>query len=1279
MNSSCKDLRVTDDSENELDYEIEVSGCNTAYTRVWARGNLTAQTSNTTFYMYYGNSVATDNQNKEGVWINGYSGIMHFGNATDSINGVTWNNSGGVSFTTIDNKRVANFTSASNQYLLITGTDDYRWINDTTVTVFWKPYSSGQTILSVNAEITGTTGWMLEGGAGTNFGASWGWASQAPGGDDLAYLNLNVNNPLYHHLKLNTTDRAIYENATLIASGGKALADLDGRVIGRRGGTFSPYSDAYIDELRWSNVTRTDQWMRAEIGQLYSLGAEELSNEAPVVNLLSPANDTTVNSNGYSATFIAFVYDSEHDIDNCTLNVWNVSDDTLKYTQTNTSIINATNVSFVQVLMASNYTWNIHCIDNQSLEGFNATNWTINVIPIPDNAPVVTLNSPANDTTYTTSPVSIDFNCTASDDINLVNVSLIIDGSINLTNISGINNSDYIFSPSAFSDGSYTWSCRGIDNASQSTQPTARDFLVDGTNPNITITAPVDNFNVTEFNETITLNWTAEDNNIDTCFYNFPQFVIANKTFPVQWFDNINESYRRMPIGIYNFSVIDQVDTIWFYTFAPVGNVTVRNSLDIANNCTSSSGLYAVDLNISYASAVGDSDRYYTFLCGSTQIAQFLVDASFGTKRYPAALTSEQSTTNFVTCNDNTTTFNYPSTNPNNITVMMFVNDTTSSQTNPRNDNDYITILKSTSAPQITLTGPVDLDYHVNASDIYVNWTITNATELDTCWYSYNGANTTVTCEDTADNFAYINTVNTLTFYSNDTLGNLNSTTRTWTIKAVETGIAFTSTVFEGTSEEFQLNITTATGIFVSEARLIYGTTVNDTSTLRVSGNNYRVENTIEIPDVTVEENKTFYWEILLSDSTQATSTQNNQTVQPINIDNCSNYTVVLYNLTLYDEQSKEFITPGGNNSTRIEVDLDIFSSTGQTAFLTLSEDFINTNPAQICLDQNITTQEYRANIQIRYSSTGKVIELYHIDSDELTNSTIPRQIGLYDLNTSFSQTFELLYEGVDFLPVAGAIFQIKRKYIGDGSFEIVEAPKSDEEGKAVGHFQEENVVYDIVVTKNGTILASFQSVAVRCQNSLTDECTLQLEAFESSSNFSNWLTVGDLVYTMLFSEDSRRITVQFNTVSGSARNVTIIGQRLDNQLNTTVCTDSLLSSAGTLTCDISSVYGNLTILSYLYSDSVRIATNVFQIQPDLSEFLGEDSYFFALVLLMILPMLFIPSTIAMVIATILGIMLSMSLFLLEGGNVFSQGAALTWLIIAGFIIIWKLARRDTV
>jgi len=86
-----------------------------------------------------------------------------------------------------------------------------------------------------------------------------------------------------------------------------------------------------------------------------------------------------------------------------------------------------------------------------------------------DNAPTVSLNSPANG--YSTNLTSITFNCSATDDKRLTNISLYTNisswSSINSTTCSGTTCS-LPYTKTSIPVGTYRWNCLAYDNSSQS-------------------------------------------------------------------------------------------------------------------------------------------------------------------------------------------------------------------------------------------------------------------------------------------------------------------------------------------------------------------------------------------------------------------------------------------------------------------------------------------------------------------------------------------------------------------------------------------------------------------------------------------------------------------------------------------------------------------------------------------------------------------------------------------------------------------------------------------
>ena len=144
-----------------------------------------------------------------------------------------------------------------------------------------------------------------------------------------------------------------------------------------------------------------------------------------------------------------------------------------------------------------------------------------------DDAPTISLTSPID--TFNSTSQTIVFNGTVYDDFNLINVSLYIDGILNETNATGINNTNYIFTR-ILNDGDYNWTYNACDNASGKTTASTRYFNIN-TAPIINITFPL---NQTYTTSLINFNATSSlPNDAWIINYNGTNITIFNSTLNI--------------------------------------------------------------------------------------------------------------------------------------------------------------------------------------------------------------------------------------------------------------------------------------------------------------------------------------------------------------------------------------------------------------------------------------------------------------------------------------------------------------------------------------------------------------------------------------------------------------------------------------------------------------------------------------------------------------------------------------------------------------------------
>ena len=196
-----------------------------------------------------------------------------------------------------------------------------------------------------------------------------------------------------------------------------------------------------------------------------------------------------------------------------------------------------------------------------------------------DNSPSLTLNSPSS-ANYTTSPKSLTINFTATDDINLKNVSLWVNGVLNQTNSSGLNNSIYLF-PLTLGDGTYSIYGMATDNSSQKTNSSIINITIDSIAPTIIINSGNGTFGYTTFGTNHTINFTATDTRLRTCWY------VYNNT-------NTTTSCTSGVLKSINVSV-----------YASSGNVTIyaNDSLGNVGSVYTSWGYHMLEINQTFSAS----------------------------------------------------------------------------------------------------------------------------------------------------------------------------------------------------------------------------------------------------------------------------------------------------------------------------------------------------------------------------------------------------------------------------------------------------------------------------------------------------------------------------------------------------------------------------------------------------------------------------------------------------------------------------------------------------
>lgn len=579
-------------------------------------------------------------------------------------------------------------------------------------------------------------------------------------------------------------------------------------------------------------------------------------------------------------------------------------------------------------------------------------------------------------------------------------------------------------------------------------------------------------------------------------------------------------------------------------------------------------------------------------------------------------------------------------------------------------------------APIINITYPTTIvNYHIRGNNLTLNWSILDTT-LESCWYNYNSTNISATCSDNSTQFTVTEYSNrNLTFYANDSLGHDSSEFISWDYKVFQTNVTYRSITTEGATETFGLDFTQVQAFPTSTMTLIYNNT-DYSSIFSIIDNEVTGTNVIGIPNQNVASNPEFYWSILMSDGSVINTTTYNQTVNILQVDDCSTYNHLIYNYTLLDEENQSRLS-----NTSIEIQLNLYDLSRRNLILNFSALYTDVNPAMICFNNSLlNTINYSVDSVVKYTSTNVSYskEYYNILGDVFTNSTVPNHIYLYALLSADSTDFQLTFRDQSLSLAANVIVYVYRQYIADNDFKIVEAPLTDSNGQTVLHLVRNDVIYNFVMKdSSGKIIATFNKIIAFCQDYTVGSCEIDLSATGEGDAFYNYLEDVGISYSTSYSNVTELISFEFITDDLSAKTVQIDVIRNSDFGNRTVCQETLTSASGIITCDVSAITSTDRYLFIDISvDGDSKAKSTIDLEADSFNF-GLYGSFIAFFIILIFVLIFMEDKQTLVIAIVLGWITVIALGLIKGKVVGVLSGTL-WLIVSAIIFLWKLKQEES-
>ncbi|MCS7469466.1 DUF2341 domain-containing protein, partial [Stieleria sp. ICT_E10.1] len=301
-------LFTAGDGTTQLAHEVELFTSATGELFAWVKTDLSAS-QDTRLYLYYGNATATNQQDVINVWDSGFQGVWHLNNSPSGtageINDSTANNNDGTTEGAMDASDLV--TTKIGSGLDFDEVDDLIRISDSAsldstastatieVWVNWDNVADGDHQILMTSSNRFTTGskdgyeWASN-GSGDHF-------YYPEGGTDPNYVlgTSPYTNGVWHHVAL-TQDFATQEveiyvdgvamsfTSDTLATTWTTLADPADWLWGGNPDRATRYFDGMMDEIRVSNLVRSQAWIEASFASqdnpsaFFSLGAAETEN-----------------------------------------------------------------------------------------------------------------------------------------------------------------------------------------------------------------------------------------------------------------------------------------------------------------------------------------------------------------------------------------------------------------------------------------------------------------------------------------------------------------------------------------------------------------------------------------------------------------------------------------------------------------------------------------------------------------------------------------------------------------------------------------------------------------------------------------------------------------------------------------------------------------------------------------------------------------------------------------------------------------------------------------
>lgn len=392
----------------------------------------------------------------------------------------------------------------------------------------------------------------------------------------------------------------------------------------------------------------------------------------------------------------------------------------------------------------------------------------------------------------------------------------------------------------------------------------------------------------------------------------------------------------------------------------------------------------------------------------------------------------------------------------------------------------------------------------------------------------------------------------------------------------IEMSQSFNPITYSASLENYKIVMAYNTNMFSSiQASLVYNGTKYISELIETS-NVVTFSKNLSMPIISSQQNKSFYWEIGLTNMTGITylnSSWNNQTINPTqqinySINNpCATGLTSAFYFDFYDETN---LTKKTADTLNYNFRYGLSNNTAYTIYGNLS----SVSNFSICI--NSSEQTYNLGYgEIQYNSAGSTDRRYYLFSGtRLTNQTI--NTSLYFLDNTLATSFLVTAQTTTIVPYKQHYLTLLRWYSQLNEYKVVEMAKTDDKGQSVLRVKAEDVDYRIGLYNNyGSLIKLINPLRMVC---LVSPCSYSIYVSSSQTEFSTWANIQS---SLSYNNNTNVFTFIWNDPSQLTQLMNLTIYKDTGISSTIICSTSSAGFTGVLTCDTTGYTGTLRAEAY--------------------------------------------------------------------------------------------------